>query len=308
MHVINFRMRDLRKLRQLYIEPGVFNTEATMLVLKRKSFPDHVERVFKFLDLQLKYADLSDDPYVFSKKLFTVTTLNTLSEYKNMEELVIPDTLVYVDGELSGFGLPIVKNHKNLGVIINSDKLPLAKKLPYLTQLGGIIEKVQKVEGNYNLHFGDLNEYNFILGEDDKVKAIDLDSSYLGIGEPLSMAYYLLKNQYIKSIPEKYKCTDKGIVIPSNNTDLYCYNMIVLNALAKEELYKQDINTYYEYMWYLETLDLPELLLEAFHNIYIPKNNINPKEALDEIDPSMEKRLNFNTFKKTLEKSKKYYT
>ena len=49
MHVINFRMRDLRKLRQLYIEPGVFNTEATMLVLKRKSFPDRIERVFKFL-------------------------------------------------------------------------------------------------------------------------------------------------------------------------------------------------------------------------------------------------------------------
>lgn len=307
MHVINFRMRDLRKLRQLYIEPGVFNTEATMLVLKRKSFPDHIERVFKFLDLQIKYAEYSDDPYVFSKKLFTVTTLNTLNEYSNIEELVIPDTLVYVDGDLSGFALPIVKNHKNLGVIVNNDRKPLAIKLPYLKQLGEIIERVQKVEGEYNLNFGDLNEYNFIIGEDDKVKAVDLDSSYLGVGEPLSMAYYLLKNKYIKSLPEKYKTTDKGIVIPSNNTDLYCYNMIILNALSKKNLYRMDINTYYEYMWYLETLDLPSLLLEAFHNIYIPKNNINPKEAIEEIDPCLEKKLDFKNFQKSLDKNRKYY-
>ena len=297
MHVINLRMRDLRKLRELYIEPGVFNTEATMLVLKRKSFPDRIERVFKFLDLQIKYADLSDDPYVFSKKLFTVTTLNSLPEYKNMEELVIPDSLVYVDGDLSGFAMPIIYNHRNLGVIVNDDNIPLARKLPYLKQLGSIIEKVQRVDCCYNFQFGDLNEYNFIIDRDNRVKAIDLDSSYLGIGEPLSMAYYLLKNQYIKSIPDKYNTTDKGIVIPSNNTDLYCYNMILLNALAKENLYRFDIHTYYQYMWYLESLHLPDLLLEAFHNIYIPKNNINPKDALDEINPRLEKKLDFKVFK-----------
>lgn len=51
--------------------------------------------------------------------------------------------------------------------------------------------------------------------------SIDLDSAYLGRGEPLDMAYYLLKNPYIKSLPEKYKTTESEIVIPSSNTDLF---------------------------------------------------------------------------------------
>ena len=299
MHVVNLRMRNLRKLHELYIEPGVLNTEAYMLVLKKKSFPDKVERVFKFLDLQIKYADLMDDPHLFSKKIFTVTTLNNIKEYKEMHELVIPDSLVYVDGEFSGFAMPLIRNHRNLGALINNHLIPLSKKIPYLYQLGNIIEKVERVDGDCRLQFGDLNEYNFIIDTLDKVRAIDLDSAYLGIGEPLSMAYYLLKNQYIKAIPDKYKSTDNGIIIPSDNTDLYCYNMIILNALAKENLYKYDISTYYQYMWYLESLDLPNDLLESFNNIYIPKNNINPKDSLLDINPRLEEKLDYKTFKKS---------
>ena len=60
--------------------------------------------------------------------------------------------------------------------------------------MGDIIDKVQRNSNNDNkFQFGDLNEFNFNVDNDDKVKAIDLDNSYLGVGEPLNMAYYLLK-------------------------------------------------------------------------------------------------------------------
>ena len=67
MHVINLRMRQVQKLKELNLEHGVLNTEALMLVLRRKSFPDNIERVFKYLDAQ-------DDTNIMSKKLYTVTT------------------------------------------------------------------------------------------------------------------------------------------------------------------------------------------------------------------------------------------
>ena len=292
MYIKNLRMRQLRKLRELPLEPGVLNTEAYMLVLNRKYSSDKKERVFKYLDAL-------EDKDIMSKKLYTITTLDTLDEYKEIEDLIIPDSIIYVDGNIAGFACPIIYNHRNLGIIINNPNVPLDIKLSYLKQMGDIIDKVQRVDNSDNkFQFGDLNEFNFIIDKNNQVKAIDLDSAYLGVGEPLSMAYYLLKNQYIKSIPEKYKSSKKGIVIPNNNTDLYCYNMILLNALSKEKLYRKDINTYYEYLDYIKHLSLPSDLLESFNNIYIPKDNINPKDCILSIDKSLEKKLEFKTFKK----------
>ena len=292
MNIQNLRMKQIKKLRELYLEPGVLNTEAYMLVLNRKYSSDKRERVFKYLDMQ-------EDKEIMSKKLYTVTTLDTLDEYKNMEELIIPDSIIYVDGEIAGFACPIVYNHRNLGVIINNPKIPLSKKLSYIKQMGDIIDKVERVDyPNNKFQFGDLNEFNFIIDQDNKVKAIDLDSAYLGVGEPLSMAYYLLKNKYIKSLPEKYKSTKKGIIIPTNNTDLYCYNMIILNALSKNNFHRIDIQTFYEYLDYIKELSLPSDLIESINNIYIPKDNLNPKDCLEYIDNSLEEKLDFKTFQK----------
>lgn len=292
MHIINLRMREIRKLKELYLEPGVLNTEALMLVLKKKSFPDNIERVFKYLDAQ-------DDSSIMSKKLFTITSLNTIEEYKDIEELVIPDSIIYVDGNIAGFAMPLINSHKNLGMLINDDDVKLETKLHYLEELGNLIDKVERIEKeDHRFQFGDLNEFNFIIDTNDKIKAIDLDSAYLGLGEPLNMAYYLLKNKYIQSLPDKYKSTKNGIVIPTDNTDLYCYNMIILNALAKENLYRQDIDIYYKYLDYLKYLNLPTDLFKTFHRIYIPKDNINPKDILKEIDVSLEEELDFKVFKK----------
>ena len=301
MHIKNFRMREIRKLKELQIESGVLNTEALMLVLKRKSFPDKVVRVFKYLDAQ-------EDPDIMAKKLYVVTALNTPNPYQEIEELVIPDSIIYVDNLIAGFGVPLIENHKNFGAIIQNPNIPLKEKIPYLQQLGNIIDKVQRVDASKNrFQFGDLNEFNFIVDGNDKVKAIDLDSAYLGVGEPLDMAYYLLRNDYItnfikKHNSNKYKVTDSGIIIPNDDTDLYCYNMIVLKALSKENIYKQDINTYYQYLEYLSMLGLPDEIIESFNNIYIPKENTNPKDLLLDIDPSVEEKMDFREFKKVYNK------
>ena len=292
MHVINLRMHELRKLKELPLEEGVLNTEALMLVLKRRSFPDRHLRVFKYLDCQ-------DDKSIMSKKLYTVMTLNHLDDYQEISELVIPDAVIYVQNHIAGFGIPLISNHRNLGAIIHDDHVSLKQKLSYLEQLGTIIDKVERVHISGNrFQFGDLNEYNFIVDQDNHLKAIDLDSAYLGVGEPLHMAYYLLKNQYVKSIPEKYKSTDRGIIIPSDNTDLYCYNMIILNALSGENLYRHSIDTYYQYLDYITSLGLPNEIIRSFQSIYIPKKNINPREYLEDIDTNLAEEYQFQKFVK----------
>ena len=74
--------------------------------------------------------------------------------------------------------------------------------------------------------------------------------------------------------------------------------MIILNAIAGENIYKYDIESYYKYLNYIKTLGVPDELLDAFNNIYIPKSNINPKDALRDINCDLEEQLSYKTFKK----------
>lgn len=294
MEILNLRMYNLRKLKELPIERGVFNTEALMLILKRNCLKGNIkeDRVFKYLDAQ-------DDDVVMSQKISTVMKLNSNNEYKNIENLVIPDIIVVVNNNIVGFAMPLIRNHKNIGAIINNDNIDTTVKLYYLKEIGNIIDKVHHTnEEHFKLNFGDLNEFNFILDKDNNVKVIDLDSSYTGDSKPVNCAYYLLKNKYLSMVNNKYKTAENGIIIPTDDTDLYCYNMMILNAIAGRSMFKEDIEVYYDYLNYLKSMCVDKDLIDSFSRIYVPVENSNPKDYLESIDREKAKLLKFDTFKK----------
>ena len=294
MKIINLRMHQVRGLKELQIERGVLNTEALMLVLNKRYGKTKTggRMVFKYLDAQ-------DDNKVMARKLYTINMLNGSEQYNSIEELVIPDHAVSVDGKIAGFAMPLVEGHKNLGRLLNDFNIPLSEKLPYLIQLVKIIDKVQRIDGeSFKFQFGDLNEFNFVIDKEKKVKSIDLDSAYLGQDEPSNMAYYLLKNKYLSDLKDKYKTTKSGIIIPSDNSDLYCLNMIILNTLSKTDMFKEDIPTYYSYLRYLNEIGIDKELIKVFDNIYLPVDNQNPNSMLKQIDPKLEEQMDFKVFKK----------
>ena len=297
MKIVNLRMHQLRALKELDLESGILNTEALMLILKKKyAKTESGERML------LKYLDAQDDEKVMARKLYTINMLNG-SSYKEINELIIPDIGVAVDGHLAGFAMPLIENHKNLGGLLNDDSINLEEKLNYLIKLGSIINKVQHVkEESFRMQFADLNEFNFIINKDKSLRAVDLDSAYVGQDEPSNMAYYLLKNPYLANLKDKYKTTNNGIIIPSDDSDLYCYNMIILNTLAKDNIFKRDINTYYLYLNYLKELGLDKGLIKTFDSIYIEKPNENPRILLKSINPDLEKELDYKAFEKRYER------
>lgn len=294
MKIINLHMNQLRHLEELPLEKGIFNTEALMLILNRSQSQSISEGRMLF-----KYLDAQDDEKVMARKMYTINMLNGSEKYKKIKELIIPDLVVVVDGKIAGFSMPLIEDHKNLGGLLNDDEISLKSKLPYLNKIGKIISKVQGVKDeSFKMQFGDLNEYNFIIDKNKNVKAIDLDSAYLGQDEPPNSAYYLLKNQYITELKEKYRTMNNGLIIPSDNSDLYCYSMILLNTLAKEKMFKQDITTYYMYLNHLKDVGIDKELIDIFNKIYLPVNNVNPKDLVKEIDPKMEKDIEFKVFQK----------
>jgi len=294
MKIVNLRMHQLRSLKELVLQPGTLNTEALMLILRKNQ-----AKTKNGGRMLLKYLDAQDDEKVMARKMYTINMLNGSTIYNEIEELIVPDYVVVVDGKIVGFAMPLIENHKNLGKILNNNEIGIEDKLNYLKQVGQIISKVQRVDTeSFKMQFGDLNEFNFIIDSENKVKAVDLDSAYVGQDEPPNSAYYLLKNQYISILKDKYKLTKNGVIIPNDNSDLYCYNMIVLNVLSKHDMYKEDIPTYYMYLNHLKDVGIDKELVKIFEQIYLPTPNHNPRKLLEEIKPEMENEIDYKAFKK----------
>ena len=294
MKVINLRIYQLRKLKELVLEKGTLNTEALMLILNKNQAKSATEGKMLF-----KYLDAQDDEKIMGRKIYTLNLLNASKGYKEMKELIIPDTIVIVDNKIAGFALPLIENHINLGIFLNKPDNDFQKKLAYLQQVGMIINKVIHVkEESFQMNFGDLNEFNFIIDKTDMVRAIDLDSAYIGQDEPSNTAYYLLKNKYLSSFPDKYRKNRTGIVIPSNETDLYCYNMILLNTISGESMYKKDLDIFYKYLSYLQDVGLDKELIKIFSSLYLPIPNQNPFSLVKTIPLSLKKEITYQHFKK----------
>ena len=293
MNQISLRMHQVRALKELRLPRGILNTEALMLVLNKKYRTQDGKRML------LKYLDAQDDEEIMDRKTRVLSYLMH-SPYQELEELVIPDHKVLVDSKLAGFAMPLISRHVNLGKLINDPKVSFEIKKKYLIELGNLIDRVRRVEAKHKMFFADLNEFNFIIDADKRLKAIDLDSSYVeGIDmNPPDMAYYLLKNNYLSSLPKKYPTTKEGVIISNENSDLYCYNMIILNAISGERMFKIDIEIYYQYLLYLEQIGVSEELIDVFRAIYEPRNNSNPRLLLEELPKELAEKASNKVFQK----------
>ena len=69
--------------------------------------------------------------------------------------------------------------------------------------------------------------------------------------------------------------------MPDLNSDLYCYNIMILNYLYQDNITKLDISEFYEYLNYLISINFPYELVDAFNKLFENTDNINPYELLD---------------------------
>ena len=99
-------------------------------------------------------------------------------------------------------------------------------------------------------------------------------------------------------MPDKYRYTKSGIIIPNNDSDLYCYNMILLNILADENMYKKDLDIYYKYLAHLKDVGIDSELVKIFNAIYLPMENQNPVHLIKTIKEDIKDDISYKVFKK----------
>ena len=212
----------------------------------------------------------------------------------NYQELIpdnfcIPDHLVTVSHQIVGFTIPYIKGI-NLSTILNNKKIPLEEKIHYLKEIGKILDKLNTIRTYTklnNFYINDLHEDNILVNTNNqKIFLIDLDSSKIESNQTFP-SKYLTPTSLVRYVEEKYpKCnnnTNLGYIEATEESDLYCYNIMLLNFLKGENINNLSLDEYYDYLNILDRVGIHQELLDSFYKILNTSKNENPYPLLDSI-------------------------
>ena len=224
----------------------------------------------------------------FGNKLYTIHSLINSQDKINIEELVYPSNLISVDDVVVGYEMPFIEGI-TLDEYLKSPKIELESKLDALKKVGMILRKMKDVRENKNIEdffLNDLHEKNFIVTPSTNIKVVDLDSCSISSNLKFGTKYVSSMTP-IKNF-SKYKPVTKGNCgaefIPSEETDLYCYIIMLLNFLSGTRMHIVSIEGFNVYLNYLATIGFNKELLDAISHIYSDIPNTNIDYLLDSIN------------------------
>lgn len=295
MNVITLSKRKFENLEPLKLEKGVYSTESQVYMFNYKG----EERVVKKFFYQ--------EGERLANKLYTLEMLSYYSKYLP-ESFCIPDAQISVSGKVQGFSLSYIEGI-NLTALLNNKEIPFDDKKYYLSKVGEILNQLKAIRNSTplnNIYIGDLHSSNFIVKTLNKtLKVVDLDSCKIRNNTPF-ISRYLNKGGLLKNVLGKYRFIndpgEMGEVEVDENTDLYCYNLMLLNFLYGLGVDRLSLEEYYNYMNYLEIIGVNHDLVNSFRALVSNQDNINPKNFLDDLTEEQFVRSKSYVYNKVKEK------
>lgn len=276
MKIISLSQRKFKELKKLDLPKEIFNTEAIMYDFRYKG----KDKVFK----KLHHTSGS----VFANKLYTLEMLDANREYFP-NNFYIPDALLSVGGIINGATIDKAEGI-NLSILLKNRKVDTSTQIKYLKKVGEILNTlvyIRKTTPLKDFYLNDLHDSNFLVDVQNKnLNVVDLDSAKIGNNNACS-ARFLTPFSLLNNTIGKYNINkdenSSGYVVADENTDLYCYIIMILNYLYGENINNVDIVRFYDYLNYLESIGINKELVENFGKILINKDNENPVELLDSL-------------------------
>lgn len=291
MKIISLSQRKFKDLKKLDLPKEIYNTEATLYDFRYRG----KDKVFKRL--------YHTSGQVFANKLYTLEMLDANREYFP-SNFCVPDALLSVGGVIEGATMPKV-NGVNLSLLLKNKKVSTETQIYYLKKVGEILNKLKYIRETTPLkdfYINDLHDFNFLADIENKnLNVVDLDSAKIGNNNACA-ARFLTPFSLLNSAVGKYNINKdenaSGYVVADENTDLYCYIIMILNYLYGESINNVDIVRFYDYLNYLESIGVNKELIENFGKILINKDNENPIELLDSITNEQVYRAKKNVYEK----------
>lgn len=283
MQEIYITKKEFRSLTPYTIHKKALNVEADFFTLNTN--PKRLIKLFK---------DQSKINLRVKRK--TVELLDNHKEIIDIPQIIIPDSLVYINDRFSAIASPFI-NGDDCKVLLSSENIPLHTKILILKQIGTIIDKVSKHYETLDLVYGDVHAGNFIFNGE-KTFGIDVDSMKIKGSIPQS-SFYLSNNPNLDYF-DKYFRYKNGCCETTKDTDILGFIYIIVNCIAQMDLHTMFYKDYLDYLDYLDHLGFDTKLLESFASIYTKdKDNINPLPYIDCIN-EIPKTASFKEYKKSI--------
>ena len=274
MEIISMSRSKFDKLEPLELPKNIRNTECEVFHFKYRN----KDKVLKKL-----YCTGGNN---FGNKLFTIEALSSNASYIP-DNFILPECLVAIDKKIEAFVMPYIKGN-NLSVVLNDDSTDLEEKKYYLKMIGQILEQmsyIRKFTPLTDFYIGDLHEDNLIIDPLKRtIYVADTDSIKIA-GNFSFPSRYLNSKGLLNNAGKKYHLNDDihclTDYVVDENTDLYCYAIVILNYLYGEKINNMDIDEFYRYINYLVDLKIDKNLIDCFDRIVSNGNNINPVNFID---------------------------
>ena len=278
MQIINMSKTKLNSLEPLILPKNVTSTECELF-----KYPYYgKEKLLKKLH--------RTDGIIFANKLYTIEALNANKD-SMPSNFILPESLVSINKKIEAFTMKYIKGI-NLSVILNNPDITYEEKIHYLKTIVRILEKMQNIRKYTNLnnfYLGDIHEDNFLVERDkQEVYIVDLDSCKIA-GNKSFPGRYLTNSSLIKYNNTKYQTLSQTDDLADykidENTDIYCYIIMILNYLYDGRVDRLSLDKFYDFINYLEDIKVNIELIECFNKIVVGGNNINPCNYLDTLTP-----------------------
>lgn len=278
MQIINMSKTKLNSLEPLILPKNVTSTECELF-----KYPYYgKEKLLKKLH--------RTDGIIFANKLYKIEALNANKD-SMPSNFVLPESLVSINKKIEAFTMKYIKGI-NLSVILNNPDITYEEKIHYLKSIGRILEQMQNIRKYTNLnnfYLGDIHEDNFLVERDkQEIYIVDLDSCKIA-GNKSFPGRYLTNSSLIKYNNTKYQTLSQTDDLADykidENTDIYCYIIMILNYLYDGRVDRLSLDKFYDFINYLEDIKVNIELIECFNKIVVGGNNINPCNYLDTLTP-----------------------
>ena len=280
LRIQDFSLRQFKKLERLQLSDSVTTTESKQYIyIENKGNKKNQKKLIKIYYI--------DTPSNMSNKINVVSKILENKEYLDIPELVLPESLVSVNGEVKGIKMPLIETNVNMIFLLNNPNVNLKLKLKYLKEILTLLQKILNIyELQDEFFLGDIQESNFILDvEEQIVKAIDVDSCYFKGSIPFP-ARYLSSNKVIDTFDKKFPRDNKSnLHIPSKETTYLEFAYMLLNVLSNYQSNRFTYDEYYKYLAQLSSKGVDKKIIYFFESLYSIEQTIDIyPEDLDRIN------------------------
>ena len=184
------------------------------------------------------------------------------------------------------------------------EKMPLQSKIKCFKELNDVLLKMEKVRNrtNNNFYLNDFHEENILFNVETKgINIVDIDSCRILQNQPFP-SKYLTPVSLSSYFPNKYKTSSNEngeFVIADENSDIYCYALIILNFLYKGKFYQLDLKTVQLYFEYLKEIGFSNEFIDIISKPF--KEDCQNQlfgDYLDEINEERLEKASYPYFKK----------